>query len=372
MTYPTIRPELTLDFANSRQLDPRITFSRSSSATYLNPDTGLITTASDHEARFEKEGLLVEESRTNEIPYSEDFTHSSWTNVNVTVTSNNTTAPDGTLNAADRLQIGATNGVIYNNTVGGVTSNSTISVWIKAVSPGTSDVFRLGSAGSLSADITATNQWTRYTYTSTTFTSSLHGIVRPSDNTAADIYVWGAQFEENKTFPTSYIPTAGSTITRAADIAQMASDNFSSWYNQSEGTFAFEYNTPNQLSDNALGVWGAKSTNNAARVEFYTGNSGSGAVTFDTPSGRSFQFLTRAQAVSGKYALALKQDSFALSQNGNDALTDNSGDMNSTNQMGVLALGSTNNVNNQLCGHISRLSYYPRRLTDSELQTITL
>ena len=60
MTYPTIRPELTLDFANSRQLDPRITFSRTSGATYLNPDTGLITLASDHEARFEKEGLLIE------------------------------------------------------------------------------------------------------------------------------------------------------------------------------------------------------------------------------------------------------------------------------------------------------------------------
>ena len=73
---------ITLDFANRGQLDLKITFSSSSSAL-SNPDIGLITLASDHEARFEKEGLLIEESRTNEIPYSEDFTHSSWTNVNV-------------------------------------------------------------------------------------------------------------------------------------------------------------------------------------------------------------------------------------------------------------------------------------------------
>jgi len=36
MTYPTIMPALTLDFQNSQQLDPRVTFSRSSSATYIN------------------------------------------------------------------------------------------------------------------------------------------------------------------------------------------------------------------------------------------------------------------------------------------------------------------------------------------------
>jgi len=72
MTYPTIRPEITLDFANSRQLDPRITFSRSSSATYLNPDTGLITSAYTDQARFEDKGLLVEEARTNSVLTSGD------------------------------------------------------------------------------------------------------------------------------------------------------------------------------------------------------------------------------------------------------------------------------------------------------------
>ena len=89
MTYPTIRPELTLDFANSRQLDPRITFSRSSSATYLNPDTGLITLASEHEPRFEKDGLLIEESRTNTKTNSQDFS-SGWNRSGVAVITQDT------------------------------------------------------------------------------------------------------------------------------------------------------------------------------------------------------------------------------------------------------------------------------------------
>ena len=58
MTYPTISPKLTLDFANSRKLDPRIAFSRSSSATYIHPDTGLITTAPDDVARFVYGGVI--------------------------------------------------------------------------------------------------------------------------------------------------------------------------------------------------------------------------------------------------------------------------------------------------------------------------
>ena len=218
--FPDVRPALNLDFANTKRLDPRITFTRSSTGTYVD-EFGVIKTAASNEARFDHDsdgnslGLLIEESRTNEFPYSEDFSNSSWTKVNTTVTTNAATAPDST-STANRLQIGATNGVVYNNTVGGVASNSTISMWVKAVNPGTDDVFRLVSAGDLSGDLTATNEWVRYTFTSNTFTSSLHGIARPADNTAADVYVWGAQFEETKLFPTSYIPTLPAFTSRAS------------------------------------------------------------------------------------------------------------------------------------------------------------
>ena len=396
--YPTVRPSLTLDFQKSKQLDPRISFSRSSSATYV--EGGVIKYADEHQARFEEEGLLIEESRTNLFPYSEDFSDVSWTKSNTTVTTNSTSAPDNT-NTADKLVTTNTNSSHYVVSVKAVTAaNHTVTLFSKSAEKEwlTINIFNgstylkysfnvstgqlgISAAGGTSAITQLANGWYKCTvsYTSTvTGNNSIHFHIYDDSSTenfqgdgTSGLYVWGAQLEQGS-FPTSYIPTSGSTVNRAADVCTITGDNFNSWYNQSEGTFAFEYNAPNQLLDNALGVWGAKSTNNAARLEFYTGNSSSGAATFDTSTGRSFQFLTRAQAVSGKYALAIKKDSFALSQNGNAALTDNSGDMNSTNQMVVLALGTTNNVNNQLYGHISRFTFYPRRLTDLELETLTL
>ena len=56
--YPTIEPSLKLDFANARALDPRITFTRASTATYVGAN-GLIKTAGVDEARFDHDLVLV-------------------------------------------------------------------------------------------------------------------------------------------------------------------------------------------------------------------------------------------------------------------------------------------------------------------------
>ena len=101
--YPTTRPTLDLNFARQKRLDPRVTFTRGSTATYVGDD-GLIKTAASNEARFDHDpatgeslGLLVEEARTNLFTYSQDF--STWIMNNQSVTSNVTTAPDGTTTA---------------------------------------------------------------------------------------------------------------------------------------------------------------------------------------------------------------------------------------------------------------------------------
>ena len=83
-------------------------FTRGSTATRVNKD-GLIETVASGVPRLDYpllDGvvqdcptLLLEPQRTNSITYSEDFSDSSWNKNNATVTSNNTTAPDGTTNA---------------------------------------------------------------------------------------------------------------------------------------------------------------------------------------------------------------------------------------------------------------------------------
>ena len=76
--FPSVGPSLSLNFARSKTLDPRITFSRSSVGTYMD-ENGLIVTGSADEPRFDHKydngvvkslGLLVEEQRINLIRYN--------------------------------------------------------------------------------------------------------------------------------------------------------------------------------------------------------------------------------------------------------------------------------------------------------------
>ena len=108
--FPDIRPSLLLDFANAKQLDPRITFTRTSTATYVGAD-GLIKTEGIGQPRFDHDpetleslGLLIEESRTNIVSYSQEFNNGYWSktgggNPGTTVTANQAVAPDGTTTA---------------------------------------------------------------------------------------------------------------------------------------------------------------------------------------------------------------------------------------------------------------------------------
>ena len=108
--YPSIRPTLDLNFAATKTLDRRITFTRDSLGTYTD-DMGILKYASNNTPRFDHDpttgeslGLLTEESRTNQMIYSSDITgdvsqNSGYGVQNGTVTGNQTTAPDGTTTA---------------------------------------------------------------------------------------------------------------------------------------------------------------------------------------------------------------------------------------------------------------------------------
>ena len=265
--YPNQRPTLNLNFARSKTLDPRITFTRNSTATYVGSD-GLIKTAAAGEARFDHDpvtgdcrGLLIEELRTNQILNSQVFESGIVLSFH-TALDNAAVAPDGTMTAASILET-------PNNTTHDIwhTSNQVNqyaqSIFIKpngreyfslrfwrANNDWHIVVFHLSGEGSIasqqqgsSSSITEvvanieslSNGWYRISaaanQTNTNFPLIVdtctgpnptvnpgHGAESYVGDPTKGYFVWGAQSEYNASFSTSYIPTSGSTVTRAADL----------------------------------------------------------------------------------------------------------------------------------------------------------
>lgn len=235
--YPTTKPALTLDFAKSKQLDPRITFSRSSSGTYVDAN-GVIQSAATNVARFdhapatgESLGLLVEEARTNIQKYSTDFA-TQWTFGGTgtgALYPNVALAPDNTFTASKlaaentRYLSSSGNGlslasgwVAFNLATGSfVQSLGTVTSYgIVAVGNGWYRVHMVtgGYCASVYAKAAELSQIAIQLFNNSFYIYSSNGA---AGNTTSGILIWGAQLEAGS-FPTSYIPTPATFTSRAS------------------------------------------------------------------------------------------------------------------------------------------------------------
>jgi hypothetical protein len=255
--YPNVRPTLNLDFAKTKALDPRVTFTRASTGTFVGSN-GLIQTAASGAARFdhnpatgESLGLLVEESRTNVVTNSTNPTWSylnGGTGVVPVVTAVSDAAPDGTTNSVQRFQFdrgaGNTSGDYSLSFIGSTVASALYSdtLWLKSNDANSYTAILYDPNGIIGEEIVVTPTWQRFAldgstnyknsnHTATTNPLILFGLrndpaggiyaIGNTNSQTADILAWGAQIEAGA-FPTSYIPTSGSTVTRAADVATLA------------------------------------------------------------------------------------------------------------------------------------------------------
>ncbi|MGE3396588.1 MAG: hypothetical protein AB7H79_06770, partial [Sphingomonas sp.] len=209
---------------------PGWAFTRASVAT-LETSPGVVAHFAVDEARLIAGGLLVEPSRTNLVARSSDFSHGFWsklsqgTGATPVVTADAATAPDGTM-TADRIQLDLNAGTtssdwsMLNSATVTTTAGQQLagSVFVKGTA-GQKIIFRHVGGGTYLTHIFS-GAWERIGRVEAAAGSSgkmeigLRGLAGITNAVTFDI--WGAQLESGGNV-TSFIPTAGSTVTRAAD-----------------------------------------------------------------------------------------------------------------------------------------------------------
>ncbi|MFV3388416.1 phage head spike fiber domain-containing protein [Pseudomonas sp. NY15364] len=272
-------------------------------------------------------GLLVEESRTNLLTHSSDFSNSVWVKSGLAITENAITAPDGTDSADYAYSSG--NASIRHTLPATIGTTYSVSVWMM-VPLGLSVGFSLlsGGYGSLAlTTVQGTGAWQRVSLTGVATDSLVRFSLGGGLSWAAGvgIYIWGADLQAGAS-PASHIPTTSAQVTRAAD--QCVVSNLTDWLG-TDNTIIIEHNAP------------------SGRVLL-----SSGSTVLATSQG------------PGKLAIAYTATETRICQAGGSVTT--SGPLTFDTSLRLLASASA-----YANAHISVVQSIPRALSSDELQRIT-
>jgi len=191
----TIAPSLLLDFEGDKALDPRITFTRTTTARYYD-------------------GKTVAKAEENLLLRSQDYS-ATWTATNLTPVTGKT-APDGTSTATE-FTASAANAVLTQGFTA-IAGSYTFSVFLRRVT-GTGDIQIAADNGTWNTKV-ITASWARYDITQTATAGAKTAGIRVVDSGDA-IEVWGAQLEQRSSV-TAYTPTTTQPITNYIPVIQTA------------------------------------------------------------------------------------------------------------------------------------------------------
>lgn len=341
-------------------------------------------------------GYLAEGARTNICLQSETFGDAAWTKAQATVSANSTTAPDGTTTADSLIEdntsnvhsaaqsvtgvsgtaycfsvfvkpngrtfvelliptaiFGATKVAFFNLTTGavGTTANSPAHTSIKAYPNGW---YRcaIGDTASASAAGTPTIR-----------IASADGTDNYQGDNASGLFLWGADFESGGIFPSTYIPTVGSTVARNADVLTYPlipglntqgtafAQLMTNWTTNAVASVAVGFGVATELPLQV--ATSAATTTTSAR-------DGTNVVTKSGLTDLSTGLRKRASAWGGS-TMIVTGDGVAV-QSGNF-----DGDIGST----AIAIGSATGGAGNWFGAIRRVALWAPRFTDSQIQQVT-
>jgi hypothetical protein len=397
-----VLPKLALDFTTA-SLDPRVTFTRTGNTATVVNSSGLITPINADLPRFDHDpitlackGLLIEESRTNNLIYSQDFSQYNAI-VGASINATAATAPDGTNTFGLLTEDTSTGSHYIQKRINVLPAGTyTLSLFVKlngnrrfgiseTNASGFQTVFDLTTQTVVANAIATNPKIENYgnnvyrvslTYTTTgSFANVYRYLILPANATStgttytgdgtSGVYLWGDQVETGA-FPTSYIPTEATTVTRNADVATMTGTNFSDWFNATEGTFVATSASLTTLAA-TRSIFDVRS---AATVRMSLTNFSTSAsfAVVDTTTQASLDGTSSVVAntffqVAGGY----KVDNFGCAANGGVAATDTLGTVPVANVAWIGGINGTSVRN----GWISKISYYPQKLTSAELSAFS-
>ena len=367
------------------------TFARASAATRVNED-GLIETMGNNVPRLDYTdggcpNFLLEPQRTNLVDYSEDF--SSWTQAD-TSTVSIADSFDGSNNAYKVSITGGSGFQTIRKTGLSVSGTQTFTIYAKK---DTLNFIRIlfggfgnfwvdlenGTQGATTGsfnDITITSAGNGFFKIVATFTptsTTTHVYLYPSiananvSQTSGSVILQYAQLEQGS-YPTSYIPTNGSTVTRVGETCNGSGN--AATFNDSEGVLMAEIaslandGTSRQISLSS----GSSVTNKVSLIYTSTSNQlqafirSGGSIAFNV-SKILFDITN-----NNKIALKYKQDDFSLYVNGFELANDTSG--NAPTELNVLDFDDADGASD-FYGNTSQIQYFDSVLTDAELETLT-
>ena len=317
--------------------------------------------------------LLLEPQRTNLVLNSEDISQFP-SQTTITITSNAGTSPTGTNNAFKLTPTNSAGRVAHSG--GGLQLNVgdtlTASVYVKNISWTQLYLSFYDIANGIysgSPDFISqinTTEWTRveFTYTVTQATNSWQlQFLRSGVDTGNEILAYAPQLEIG-TYPTSYIPTNGSTVTRLADVCNNAGD--STIFNDAEGVLFAEFSREDVITNGHISVNDGTADNGVVIKVDTTANQLTGWVRRDA----AFSMVRSFSVPEGfnKIAVKYKENDHSIFINGELVWSDTSGQ----SPTGLKTLSfSRFGTDSLFTGNCRQLLYFNEALTDAELERLT-
>jgi len=332
--------------------------------------------------------ILAEPQRTNIITYS-NSNNLNFALDNVSMAYNSVVSPDGTTNGILFKQTGTNNSnSAYNYGLTTADGTYTYSIFLKSSDSESIRIYSSNGAvtlvqnfnpqtmteGILAGNLNLNFQdygggWFRMSFTRTLSSAANHrlSIYPDRNNTQKGLYIYGIQVEVGS-YPTSYIPTSGSTVTRNQDI--FTRDGIGSLINSTEGVLFVEAKTTYDSSTSRRITLSDGSTSNRVSLEFdeTTENVIKAFITLNGAS-ETLVYTAPNLSIFNKIAIKWKANDFAIWFNGSAVVTETAEPRVPTGLTELVFDGG--NGANFFFGKVKQLQVYNTALTDEQLLQLT-